>query len=217
MSEPQARVYSPNLAFTTGWFKDRKHIRHLLATVDYPVIAGVQEAKNVWLSRLVGAGARAMQRTATPAVRGSGIIVRGLRARNFRIFLGGRSAATLPRWIARCAVKIDGHWVRVFSAHPPPKRAGKAAQDRHLAQLKKRTDRAERRGKAWIVCIDANRNLHEVARYLGGRGYGDDRDRIVGVIVSRRVIVGAHGVDRYGIKNGLTDHPAPWIDVLGIR
>jgi hypothetical protein len=215
VSEPKARLYAANLKFgRRARARAREHLAHLLDAVDYAVVVGVQEAKNVWLAHLVGLAARAMQRTTSAAVRGSGIVVRGLPSRNFRLFLGGRSAATLPRWIARCAVRVDGHWLPVFSAHPPPKRAGDAAQDRHLEQLKERIDRAEARGHPWAVCIDANRSILEVAKYLGGIAYGEG---IVGVIVSRRVIVAGHGIDRYGVHNGLTDHPAPWIDIAGIR
>ncbi|AIY17791.1 hypothetical protein GUY44_07195 [Pimelobacter simplex] len=211
------RIFAANLAFTTGWRKDKRHLLHLLATVAYGVVIGAQEAKNINLAALVGKAARALQRTTNPAVAGSAIIGRGVRLRRFRLVLGALSRATLPRYIARSQASIDGEWVRVFSAHAPPRRAGRAAQDRFLARLKKLTDRAERNGHAWIVCIDGNRDLQAIARHLGGTGYGARGDRIVGVIVSDRVIVADHGVDRYGVAHKLTDHLAPYVDVAGLR
>ncbi len=214
---PVLRLYAANLDWATGPTKDARHLSHLLAAVSWAVLIGVQEAKNVRLRDLVDLPGRAFQRTFSAAVRGSGFVARGIRVRRFRLFLGGVSRATLPRWVARCKVRVPGGPLAVFSSHPPPKRAGTAAQDRHLRALRRRLDRRERRGKAWAVCIDGNRDLQEVARFLGGRGYGAEGDRIVGVIVSDRVVVVDHGVDRVGRREGLTDHLVPYVDIAGVR
>ncbi|WP_418063170.1 hypothetical protein [Pimelobacter simplex] len=211
------RVYSANIDWATGVEKDRRHLAHLLATVVGAVLIGVQEAKNLRLAAVVARPVRALQRVRTAARRGSGFVARGVRTSRFRIFLGGASRATLPRWIARVRVTVAGKPLVVFSAHVPPKRAGRPAQDRFLRALKRRTDKLSRRGIAWVACIDGNLDLQLVARYLGGTGYGADGDRIVGVIVSDDVIVGDHGVDRFGEEHDLTDHLAPWVDITGIR
>lgn len=213
----QLRIYSANIDWATGAGKDRRHLAHLLAATVGAVLIGVQEAKNLRLADVVTRPVRALQRTRGQARRGSGFVARGVRTSRFRIFLGGVSHVTLPRWVARVRVTVAGKRLVVLSAHAPPKRGGRAAQDRFLRALKRRTDRLSRRGVAWVVCIDGNRDLVEVARYLGGRAYGADGDRIVGVVVSPDVMVGDHGVDRFGDEHDLTDHLAPWVDITGIR
>lgn len=208
------KIVAANLRY--GWRsrrRARRHLEHLLASPT-PVVIGVQEAKNVVLAAVLGVMARVMQRTTSPALAGSAIVTRGVVASRFRLFLGGVSSATLPRWIARATVRVDGSRLVVFSAHVPPARAGQRAQLRYLTRLKRRTDRLTRRGVAWAVCIDANRSIEQVAQMLGGRAYGVG---IVGVIVSELVQVVDHGVDRFGVNNGLTDHPAPWVEISGIK
>lgn len=206
------RIYAANLKFGRhARRRTRRHVDHLLANTQGPVVIGVQEAKNVVLATVLARIARTFQRTDTPARAGSAIITRGVKARKFRLFLGGVSSSTLPRWIARVRVRIADGPLVVFSVHVPPARAGTASQWRYLIQLKKRTDRLTRRGIAWVVCIDANRPVTEVAHFLGGRAYGVG---IVGVIASPGVVVAKHGVDTLGLRHNLTDHPAPWIDVV---
>lgn len=212
------RVYAANLDFTQPRRNVRRHLDHLLAT--RPVIIGAQEAKRFALTEVVRVGVRAVvrQRRSTPARRGTAIISRGVKVGRLRLFLGGVSRATLPRFIATVPVRLpSGGVMVVLSAHVPPRRAGAKAQDAFLDRLATRLDRLDRKGVAWVVCIDANRDLATVARYLGGRGYGADGDRIVGVIASPRVKVADSGVSRFGRDNGLTDHLAPWIDVAFIE
>lgn len=209
----RVRIYAANLQYGRGARRRaRRHLRHLL---DHPgpVVIGVQEAKHVVLATVLGIIARVMQRTTSPALAGSAIITRGVRASRFKLFLGGVSSATLPRWIARVRIRLDDGPLVVFSSHPPPARAGQRAQHRHLARLKRRTDRLTRRGVAWVVCIDANRPIGQVAQMLGGRAYGSG---IVGLIVSELVQVDDHGINDYGDDHDLTDHPAPWITVTGV-
>lgn len=209
------RIFAANLKFgRRARRRTREHVAHLLRTTADPVVIGVQEAKNVVLATVLARIARALQRTKSTARAGSAIITRGVRARRFRLFLGGVSSATLPRWIARAKIRTDDGPLVVFSVHVPPARAGSAAQWRYLRRLKKRTDRLTRRGIAWVVCIDANMPIAEVARYLGGRAYGVG---IVGVITSPDVVVARHDIDTYGLRHSLTDHPAPWIDISGLR
>lgn len=209
------KIVAANLLYGRGAHRRaRRHLRHLLDRPG-PVVIGVQEAKHVTLATVLGILARVMQRTTSPALAGSAIITRGVLASRFRLFLGGVSSATLPRWIARVRVQLPaGSPLVVFSAHVPPARAGRRAQDRYLARLKRRTDRLTRRGVAWVVCIDANMPISQVAQMLGGRAYGTG---IVGLIVSDLVDVADHGIDRYGEDHDLTDHPAPWIEISGIR
>lgn len=208
------KIVAANLRY--GWRSRRRARRHLEHLLDgsTPVVIGVQEAKNVALAAVLGVMARVMQRTTSPALAGSAIVARGVVASKFRLFLGGVSSATLPRWIARSKIRIDGDPLVIFSAHVPPARAGRRAQRRYLTRLKRRTDRLTRKGIAWVVCIDANRAIDDVARMLGGTAYGVG---IVGVIVSELVQVVDHGVDRFGVNNGLTDHPAPWVEISGIK
>lgn len=203
-----------NLDYATGAKADARHLRHLLEQPARAVVIGVQEAKNVRLADVAVAPARAYQRTQTAARRGSGFVTRGIKVRRFRLFLGGVSAVTLPRHVARGRIRLAGGPAVVFSAHAPPKRGGQAAQDRYLRALKRRTDRLSRKGVEWVVFIDANRDVDDVARYLGGRVAASAKgDRIVGVIISPGLRVLAHGVDRYGRQNGLTDHLCPYAHI----
>lgn len=210
----QVRLVAANLDFTTGERADGKHLAHLFDQPAPAVIVGVQEAKNIRLAEVAPPGSTAYQKTLTAARRGSGFVARGIKISNFRLFLGGLSKVTEPRWVARGRVHLSGGPLVPFSSHVAPKRAGKAAQDRHLRSLKRRTDKCARNGVAWAVMGDFNRDIEDVARYLNGKVAAAAKgDRIVGVIVSHRVTVLARGVDRYGRQNGLTDHLAPWADV----
>ena len=217
----RTRIYSANLAYQTGPAKDRDHLRHLLAAAALAGVAAVvvlgQEAKNLRLRQVVKGikarlrrGLRVHQDERSDATRGSVILARGLKTRGFSLYLGGDSRATLPRWIARVGVDIQGKRTVLIAAHNFPKRAGEKARDRYLRRLKAIVDRAERQGKEWIVGIDANMPIEWVAEFLGGRAYGHGID---GLIVSDGLDVLDHGVDRYGKRHGQTDHLVPWIEV----
>lgn len=202
------RIYAANVNWATSKRGVQRQLDHLLAQA-VRVLVGVQEAKKVRLSRLFPSR-RTRQNTSTPAKAGAGFVSKGVPLRRFRLFLAGRSAVTLPRWIARTKIGKGKTRTIVFSVHISPAYGGAAAQDRMLAKLKTRTDKLTRKGVRWVVCIDGNRPIEKIARYLDGLAYGEG---IVGEIVSDNLPVLADGIDRWGKQHGLTDHPAPWIEI----
>lgn len=221
------RFWTANANFGTGPFKDAEHIRHLLATTppSQPVVMGLQEVKNLrrpWPVRRVVARARRLlaaarqirtpepsvfQDTTTPSTAGTALVSWGVRVRNTRLWKLGAFKGTLTRWTSIGRVRD----VVTQSVHIPPKRSGRAAQDAAIRRVKRRTDRARRQGREWVVAGDFNRDIEEVARRLGGVAYGEG---IVGLICSPGLEVTDWGVDHYGENHDLTDHPAVWIDAV---
>lgn len=230
-------LITANLDFATGPAADSKHIEHL-ANLHPGVkrkVLFAQEAKNLrgrhalarlgrllgWLLRL-GKPTQVNQDDSTPARAGTGFMTwGGVKIRGFHLWSLGASIATLIRWVAHGAITVGTGSGRgklvIFSPHDFPHRAGPAAQERYLRRLKRRTDHVHRKGHAWAVGTDANMPLSRVAKHLHGKQWGDGHNGIVGFITSLNVDVVRHGVDHYGVKHHLTDHPAVWIDVAGIK
>lgn len=227
--ERDVELITANLDFATAPDKDRQHIDHLARLHPHvkKKVLFAQEAKNLRGSNaLARLGARlrplltatqVKQDTSSPARAGTGFMAWGIKVRGFHLWSLGKSAATLERWVAHAAIDVPGGKLVIFSPHDFPKRAGKAAQDRYLQRLKKQTDHVHKEGNAWAVGTDANMPLSEVAKYLNGQQYGDGHNGIVGFVTSLNVDVSRHGVDTYGVRHHLTDHPAVWIDVAGVK
>jgi hypothetical protein len=247
------RMYTANLDFATGPTKDMGALRRMLGLpkrlkaavrkgtvpdLAEPQILFVQEAKTGRVSSLL-AGLFTGRQGRGAARSGTGLFARGIRLHGLRLWLGGDSTETLPRWVTRGWVNLpivrrrvvtggDGHpfvgpqkhrRVYLMSVHIFPMRAGKAAQLRFVAKVRRRVERIERRGHAWIVGTDANMPLHEFARLIGGVPQGDPETLagIVGFVTSKNVVVSAAGTNAAGLQSGAFDHPSKWIDVEGVR
>lgn len=232
------RLVAANMDFATGKHADKLHLRHLLALLAGHVtcvVVGMQEAKNLRTgsARLARVAKRALHAVKRPLVRsrglhvhqdtrspsraGSAFVSLGINVRNVHWILLGRFPATLARWIARGMVTVNGHRIVLLTAHFPPKRSGKRAQERALRRFKRVTDGIHRAGLQWAATGDFNMPIHRVARRVHGKAYGDGHNGITGIVTSKRVHVTGHGVDRFGIRHKLTDHPCPWVDIVGVR
>lgn len=227
------RVGSANLDYVTGVKKDRDHLRHLVSHLyakplaDGRKLAGLvlltQETKNFRLVAVLRSVGHILARFHLPrpmvmqgngaAKAGTAIAAYGVTLQRLRLFLGGLSKATLPRWVTRGRLTMAGGILALFSAHVPPPRAGWAAQERYLKRLRKKLARAERHGHAWAVGGDFNHNISVVAKILCGRIVPGATQGGIGIIVSDRVSLLRHGRDSYGMKHDETDHPAVWADL----
>lgn len=230
------RIATANLDFATGVRRDTDQLSHLVRRL-YAVPAkrgqtaglliGTQETKNFRLVAVLRAigdvlgrfhlpRPEVMQGTG-PAKAGTAIAAYGLRLRRRRLFLGGTSRSTLPRWVTRAWVQLASNVLEVLVAHVPPPRAGSAAQLRYLHRLRKRLARAERRRHGWAVLADFNRNIHAVAEILGGKVVHGSTEGGIGIIVSHDVEISDSGRDTYGLDHHDTDHPAVWADVDDVK
>lgn len=221
------RLEVANLDFATGVRKDRDQLGHLVrrlyARADKHLSGMVlltQETKNIRLLAVLRVVGGLLSRTRLPvpsvmqghgpAKSGTALAAYGVKLHRPRLFLGGRSRSTLPRWVTRGWVAVPSGRLYVFSAHVPPPRAGDAAQVAYLQRVRKRLADIEARGHGWVVGADFNHNLAGVARLLGGHGYGTIRG--IGFVASHNVKVSGNGRDDYGMRHGDTDHPAWWLD-----
>lgn len=233
----RVRLITANLDFVTPVNKDRRNLTHLLRKlVARPlqagtpqsltgVVMGFQEARNFRLAGLARGIAKVLSKLRIPvpsvvqghglAKSGTGIVSYGVKLHHTRLILAAVSRFTMPRWITRAGADVDGGRLEVIVVHILPPRAGKRAQLKQLDKVKKLTDRAIRRGHGWAVLADFNMMLNEVAKILGGKGYGTPRG--IGIVVSHNVIVSDHGEDVYGLEHHDTDHPAEWVDVAGLK
>lgn len=219
-------MITANANFGTGNRKDKPALRRLTerlrrrsarttATHAPPQILFLQEAKTGRMARLLGRLWRGLQGKG-PARSGTALLARGVRLRRLGLWLGGDSAATLPRWVTRGSLPLlTGKRLVLMSVHIFPPRSGKAAQDRYVRRLARRLRRIERRGHEWVVGADANMDMDIFARHLGGIAH--HHGCIEGFVTSRGVRVVAAGTDRTGLRMGAFDHPSRWIEVEGIR
>lgn len=234
------RLVSENLDYNTGEKKDRDNLRHLVkhlyarataASTDSQPLDGLvlltQETKNIRLVTVLRTVGRilgrfhlprptVMQGTG-PAKAGTAIAAYGVRLRRLRLFLGGLSRATLPRWVTKAWLRLPSGVCEVFSAHVFPPRVGDAPRIQYLHKLRRRVARAERRGHGWAVGGDFNYDIEKVAEILGGHVVKGSTTGGIGIIVSDNVVVSASGRDTYGLKRHDTDHPAVWCDVEDVK
>lgn len=237
------RLVTANVDFATGDRKDRTALRRLaglpvrlarairrkrLPDTDPSVVLMLQEAKTGRMADLLGGLFRGLQGRGA-ARSGTALLSRGIRLRGLRLWLGGDSTQTLPRWVTRGHVRVPElertrhGWRELdkvrrlvcMSVHIFPKRAGRDAQLRYVRKLARKLARIENRGHAWAVGVDANMDLDAFARLLGGvaHHHGD----IVGVVTSRNVVVSKAGTSKVGLRLGAFDHPSKWVDVEGVR
>lgn len=232
------RLVSENLDFVTPVPKDRVNLRHLVKKLyaqARPPVDGMvlltQETKNLrlvavlrWVGHHIHRGLFAryvplplVMQGRGPAKSGTAIAAYGVTLRRLHLFLGGRSRATLPRWVTKAWLQMPSNVLELFSAHVPPPRAGDNDQLRYLRKLRRRLARVERRGHGWAACGDFNRNIGEVARILGGRVVQGSTQGGIGIIVSAHVVVSDSGRDTYGVRHKDTDHPAVWCDVDDVK
>jgi hypothetical protein len=230
------RIATANLDFATGVRRDTDQLRHLVARLfALPakhgkvagLVLGTQETKNFRLVAVLRAIGGLLGRFHLPrpevmqghgaAKAGTAIAAYRVRLLRRRLFLGGTSRSTLPRWVTRAWVQLPSNVLEILDAHVPPPRAGSAAQLRYLHRVRKRTARAERRGHGWAVLADFNRNIHAVAEILGGKVIHGSTTGGIGIIVSHDVEISASGRDTYGLQHHDTDHPAVWADVDDVR
>lgn len=226
------RLVETNLNFTTPENKDQVHLDHLVkrfverapASVD-GVVLGAQEARNFRLGgvlkvvgkllRLVRLPAPSVFQGTGPAESGTAIAAYGVELHNPRLILSALgSKVTLARWITRSGIDVDGGRLEVNVVHIVPPRAGRAAQLKQMAKVVTLVRRAEKRGHGWAVLGDFNMPRALVAQLLGGRYFGTPGG--IGIVLSKRVRFGLNGPDTFGERNRLTDHPAWFVDVLGL-
>lgn len=236
------RLVTANIDFATGPKKDRGPLRRLVGLpvrlaravrrrkvppADPPVVLFVQEAKTGRIASLLGGLFKGLQGRGE-AQAGTALFSRGIKLHGLRLWLGGDSTETLPRWVTRGALRVPlldrvrgGGWAEVgervlvcLSVHIFPKRAGADAQNRYVRKLARRLRRIEARGQSWAVGCDANMDLHAFARMIGGTAY---HDGIEGFVCSEDVVVADEGTDLKGEKAGAFDHPSRWVEILGVR
>lgn len=227
------RIGSTNLDYVTPEKKDLDHLDHLVdhlyATplADGRKIAGLvlltQETKNFRLVAVLRAVGQLLGKFKLPrpmvmqghgqAKAGTAIAAYGVHLQRVRMFLGGVSRATLPRWVTRGRLQMVGGVLALLSVHVFPPRTGWPSQERYLRKVRRHLARAERRGREWVVGGDFNHDISVVAKILGGHIVPGATHGGIGLIVSDGVRVLRHGRDTYGERHGETDHPAVWVDV----
>lgn len=220
--EDKVRLVTSNLDWATGVNKDRDQLGHLVTRLyaAWGLVLLTQETKNFRLLAVLRAlTARyhlprpLVMQGVGPAKAGTAMAGIGVRVQRFRLFLGGRSRATLPRWVTRGRVRLSGGVLALFSAHVPPPRVGWAPQEKYLRRLRRRLARVEARGHSWAVGGDFNADIQRVAQLLGGHVLPGATPRGIGIIASAGVKTTRFGRDTYGLRQGDTDHPAVWADV----
>lgn len=220
------RMTTANLLFDTGPKRDRSYLRHLagfpvmrhvllggwLRTHKYrrhPRVLFLQEAKTGRVSAMLGGVFGGLQGKGE-ARSGTALFARGIKLWRRRLWLAGDSTATLPRWVTEAVAKVGGHQHLLLSAHIYPHRAGPEQQQQYVDRLAERVKQADHIGQRWIIGLDANMDLDDLAEQLGGVAYGVG---IIGFVCHRDVEVVGEGRDTWGLRRGITDHLAYYIDV----
>lgn len=197
------RVAVANVDFVRGG--DGKYIAQLCQWADLLLL---QEAKNITVANLLPAGWVSLQDTSDPARKGSCIAYNAavIERRWDRLHLGakpfifGRRIGMLPRYYQAATfrhIKSGRRFVAV-SAHLPPFRF-RLLQPGYMRRLRKSVNRFPNA----IVGADANMHLGKFAFKLGLEPYGKG---IVGL--ATRLSVVRPRIRPWGVKRGLTDHPA---------
>lgn len=213
MAKP-IRMVTANLDFATGNRRDRPYLRRLGGLARRPArprrrILFLQEAKTGRVRLLLSKAFWGKQGNGE-AKSGTALMGRWVRLMDRRVWLAGRSSATLPRYVTEAVTLVGGEPVLCLSVHVFPDRAGLAAQRRYLTAIAIRLAHAESEGQAWVVGGDFNLPVTEVARRLGGQPFGTG---IIGFVCSPDVWVAKRGALVGGLRRGVTDHPAYFIDV----
>jgi hypothetical protein len=216
------RMTTANIDYHTGPRKDRPYLRHLAGpgfmaswVKHHTVIAArprilfLQEAKTGRVRRLLADLFTGLQGKGE-AESGTALFARGIKLWRRKLWLAGDSTVTLPRYVTEAVARIGGHQHLLLSAHIYPHRAGPVQQQQYVDMLAARVAKADHIGQRWIIGLDANMDLHALAEQLGGVAYGVG---IVGFICHPDVEVVAQGRDTWGLRRGITDHFAYWIDV----
>lgn len=175
------RIVSANLNYNAGG--DRKYLAYLRALVVVGVLCLQERGRGLRGTRVVG-------------------VRRWVRRKRWRVLgaIGAHRAAAVG------VVRVDGRRVLVISVHGLHVRTvGQAAQERFYAVLAAWCAHLSARGRLWIVCGDFNHHHAAVADLLGGTGVGHGVD---GIVVSPGLTVRLVDVDRSGMQEGWSDHPA---------
>lgn len=202
------RIVTSNADFVRGHNGDL--LRHLAKIAGPRGVVCLQEVKDVIVRDFLTTD-HVVQDTTDPARAGTALVGVRIRLRRAGIWLLGRSAVTLPRYVRRARA---GRIV-ILSVHIAPPRAGDDVQDDQLDRIMAACRRLDRRRKPWVIGLDSNVSPRELAAAAKRAGVHADlhMEGIVGLMTSRRVEVNAWGVDRTPRRKGWSDHPAVWADV----
>jgi len=209
-------VSTANLDFGKGEVAHRRYLEYLTEHCD---VLCVQEAKRITLADLLPEGWKTNQVTDTAAHRGSAVCFKDdVPHGEHKLVLGAtpRGARMLARSFSVQRMAVAGiAGSKVISVHYPPKRYAFLwpAYTRALA-AEIRT--AEHHGHQVLVGGDFNQRPWRVARKLNKLGchltsHGDGK--IDGFLITPGLKVTQFHIDRYGLRNKLTDHPSPRADV----
>jgi len=199
-----AQACTANTDFVRG--QNSKYVHQL---TEWCNVLMVQEAKDMDLAHTLPEGWAHCHDTSTEAKAGSAIGVDKAKWRVIKWWLvkgcppppGG---GMLTRYICVAVLehKESGLQFSAMSAHEPPARYA-GMQPQFTANLKAAKEKEKAAGRRVIVGTDANMPLDDLAKQIGGKGYGKG---IVGLVTGQPIT--DLKVRPWGVDRGMTDHPA---------